>query len=229
MRGLGTLTACLLTLLFLSLAHLPGCDEGSGDTCRTDADCPPDQSCQDYCDYACIDARDPDTCVLGCYPPSGHCGTNQDCPDGRCLQGPNPMACYHCGQCDCFLRTTNHACTEPRDPRWCSCVTDADCAAGQACTAEGCAQNGVEADCGDHQDDDGDGHTDCEDRADCDGRPCGVGAYLGPEEGLCALGECQGCGVESCASDADCAACGVYLACDPVRACCTPCLDCACL
>ncbi|HOX46489.1 MAG TPA: hypothetical protein PK668_22990 [Myxococcota bacterium] len=232
------LWAILLAPLVASLALglQAGCEQAGYeypivDSCQLDADCPEGQTCQNYCTYSCRNGTDSDFCHFSCLPPNGHCGHNSDCGEGgRCRWDVSSDDCAHCEACLCPYRATNHVCTMLGDLRPCTCLVNADCAEGQSCTPWGCAFGEFEGDCGDFQDDNRNSLTDCGDRASCEGRACSTHDWLnGLEDGVCVDGECMGCEVESCASDLDCAACGAYRICDPVRACCTPCPDCACL
>ncbi|NVJ00116.1 hypothetical protein HV824_18570 [Myxococcus sp. AM009] len=102
------------------------------------------------------------------------------------------------------------------DPGHCGACNN-DCSFLQDCVNGECVRR-QELDCANGQDDDGDGFTDCQDRADCDGQSCGPQCVCqegSKTEMSCANGEDDdGDGLADCADRADCP---VETQCGPLR------------
>jgi hypothetical protein len=158
-----------------------GCDDG--DACTRDDQCQAGAcggapiTCTDA--NPCTDAScDPDTgCVFS--PNQAACQDGNACTqDDRCQQGEcrgEAVVCQDADPCTDALCQPATGCTFPFNTAACD---DQDaCTQGDAC-AQGACRPGAERCCTDGQDNDGDGHADCQDE-DCGADPACVVYQVG--------------------------------------------------
>lgn len=157
--------------------------------CTSDFSGPGDPRCGDG---TCAESEDPATCPIDCP---------AQCGDGACTHSEDPADCPE----DCSANCGDGVCILPEDPADCpeDCpavcgdgyVTHAEeCDDGNLQSGDGCGTDcqweGVEIQCDNAIDDDGDGFVDCEDN-DCSTSPaCDFGATC-DEIWTCV----QGCGI----------------------------------
>jgi hypothetical protein len=192
-------------------------DDGDGDTDCADPDCAQDPLClpETLCadsadndgdgdtDCADTDCADAPICATGTQTCSQVFDCAQACSgDATCVDGCQDDGCSSAQVLfyqtwECLLNACLTDCeNDPQGSDCTTCMTN-HCADEQAaCAADDCSASGVELNCGDGVDDDGDSQTDCDD-LDCFNDPaCGGGGSL------------------TCSEIQDCAAaCGLDLQC----------------